>query len=70
MSQDLTVENINIGSGNGLVPSGTKPFPQSMMTQIYVIIWCHQATMSSRNRVYDGGLYKHYMYYTSTWTYL
>ena len=38
MSQDLTVENVNIGSGNGLVPSGTEPFPESMMTQIYVTI--------------------------------
>ena len=25
----------NIGSGNGLVPSGTKPLPESMLTQEY-----------------------------------
>ena len=27
---------VNIGSGNGLVPSGTKPLSEPMMTQIYV----------------------------------
>ena len=31
----------NIGSGNGLVPSGNKPLPETMLTQIYVTIWCH-----------------------------
>ena len=31
----------NIGSGNGLEPSGTKPLPEPMLIQIYVIIWCH-----------------------------
>ena len=29
---------MNIGSGNGLVPSGTKPVPEPMLTQIYVAI--------------------------------
>ena len=37
---------VNIGSGNGLVPSGNKPLPEPMLTQIYVTIWLHQATMS------------------------
>ena len=32
---------INIGSGNGLVPSGNKPLPEPMLTQSYVAIWCH-----------------------------
>ena len=32
---------INIGSGNGLVPSGNKPLPEPMLTQIYVAIWLH-----------------------------
>ena len=32
---------INIGSGNGLVPSGNKPLPEPMLTQISVAIWCH-----------------------------
>ena len=44
MSQDLTNENMgeaNIGSGNGLVPSGNNPLPKPMLTQIYVIIWHH-----------------------------
>ena len=37
--------NVNIGSGNGLVPSGSKPLPEPMLTQISVAIWHHQATM-------------------------
>ena len=35
----------NIGLGNGLVPSGTKPLPKPMLTQIYITIWHHLATM-------------------------
>ena len=27
---------VNIGSGNGLVPSGSKPIPEPILTQIYV----------------------------------
>ena len=38
--------SVNTGSGNGLVPSGNKPLPEPMLTQIYVTIWHHQATMS------------------------
>ena len=30
---------VTIGSGNDLVPYGTKPLPESMLTQIYVAIW-------------------------------
>ena len=30
---------VNIGSGNGLVPIGTKPLPELMLTQI----WRHYA---------------------------
>ena len=26
---------VNIGAGNGLVPSGNKPLPKPMLTQIY-----------------------------------
>ena len=32
---------VNFGSGNGLVPSGNKPLPEAMLTQIYVAIWRH-----------------------------
>ena len=32
----LTNENVNIGSGNGLLPDGTKPLPEPMVTQISV----------------------------------
>ena len=50
MSLDFTDSfTVNIGSGNGLVPSGNKPLPEPMLTQISdsdLAIWCHQATMS------------------------
>ena len=31
----------NAGSGNGLVPDGTKPLLEPMLIQIYVTIWNH-----------------------------
>ena len=33
--------SVNIGSGNGLVPSGTKPLPEPVLTQISIAIWHH-----------------------------
>ena len=33
--------SVNIGSGNGLVPSGNKPLPELMLTQIHATIWRH-----------------------------
>ena len=41
MLQDLTDDQVIIGSGNGLVPDGTKPLPEPMFTQIYVAIYLH-----------------------------
>ena len=41
MSQDMTDDWFNIGSGKGMVPDGTKPLPESMLTQIYFTIWRH-----------------------------
>ena len=32
---------VNIGSGNGLVPSGNKPLPEPMLSKITVAIWRH-----------------------------
>ena len=32
MPQDLTDDQVNIGSGNGLVPSGNKPLPEPVLT--------------------------------------
>ena len=32
---------INIGSPHGSVLSDNKPFPEPMLTQIFVTIWCH-----------------------------
>ena len=42
---DLT-DDVNIGSGNGLVPLGNKPLPEPMLAQIYVAKWRHKALMS------------------------
>ena len=36
--------DVDIGSGNGLVPSGNKPLPEPILTQISVAIWHLQAT--------------------------
>ena len=33
--------SVNIGSGNGLVPSGNKPLPEPLLTKICVAIWHH-----------------------------
>ena len=33
-------QQVNIGSGHGLVSSGDKPLPESMLTHNYVAIWC------------------------------
>ena len=40
MSQDLTDDKLT-GSGNGSVPSGKKPLPEAMLTQIPDAIWRH-----------------------------
>ena len=42
MSLDRTDDRmINIGQGNGMVPSGNKSLPESRLTQIYLAIWLH-----------------------------
>ena len=41
MPLDLTDDKSNIGSGNGLVPSGNKPLPKPMLTQFLVAMWRH-----------------------------
>ena len=37
----IVTGQVNIGSGNGLVPSGNKPLPEPMLTQIC----CHMASL-------------------------
>ena len=32
---------VNVDSGNDLVPSDSKPLSEQMSTQIYVDNWCH-----------------------------
>ena len=34
-------DDVDIGSGNGLVLAGIKPFSEPMLTQLHVTIWCH-----------------------------
>ena len=41
MSLDFTDDQSTLGSGNGLVSSGSKALPKPMLTQISVTIWCH-----------------------------
>ena len=36
---------INIGSGNGFVPSGRKPSPEAILTKLDDAIWRHETTM-------------------------
>ena len=37
---------VNIGTSNGLAPSGNKPLLEPVLTKIYVATWYHQAIMS------------------------
>ena len=60
-------EQVNIGSGNGLVPNGTKPFPEPMLIKIH-------DTMASPGL--NGLMYthiftssgKHFRIFLSCWT--
>ena len=36
MSQDITDDSSTFGSGNGLLPDGTKPLLQPISTKFYV----------------------------------
>ena len=38
---EMSLDFTDIGSGNGLLPDGTKPLPEPMLTQIYVAKWRH-----------------------------
>ena len=44
---------VNIGSDNGLVPSGNKPLPESMLTQIYVANSVTRPQRVNLSLVYD-----------------
>ena len=41
MPQDLNWSLLNIGSSYGLVPSGNKPSPEPILTEVYVAILRH-----------------------------
>ena len=49
---------VNIGSGNGLWPSGNKPLHEPLLTQICVPIWCHSVTMSWNLQRWKGNTLK------------
>ena len=44
---------VNLGSGNDVVPSGIKSLPEPPMTQFYVGILHHQATMDDMQRHFE-----------------
>ena len=46
MPQSPIDDLVNIGLGKGLMPSDSKSLPVPKLTQIFVAIWHHQATMS------------------------
>ena len=48
---------VNIGSGNGLVPSGNKPLPEAMLTQIYVAIFHNSVTFYGHRSAFDNNMY-------------
>ena len=37
---------VNTGSDNDLVPDGTKPLPEPVLTKFYAVIWRHPVLMS------------------------
>ena len=41
MSQEL-IDDVNLGSGNGLVPSGNEPLPEPLLLHLP---WCHVASL-------------------------
>ena len=43
---------VNIGSGNGLVPSGNKPLPEPMLTQFLVALWTQWVNVPSLGILY------------------
>ena len=40
------IDDVNIGSGNGVVLSGNKSLPQLLLTNIHNAIWHHEVVMS------------------------
>ena len=47
---------VNIGSGNALMASLKKPLPE-ILAQIYVVVWRHYATLSSKKyQLHNSGL--------------
>ena len=41
MPLDTIDDKSIIGSANTLVPSGSEPLSEPMLTHIYIAIWCH-----------------------------
>ena len=51
INQWYEVKLVNIGLGNGLLPSGRKPLPDPVLTQISESVWCHEATFCRQHLV-------------------
>ena len=45
MLQDHIDDQFNIGSGNGLLPDGSKPLPKPIVAKAYDFVWRHKAIM-------------------------
>ena len=43
--ENISEDEVDIGSGNDLVPSGTKPLPEPMLT----VPWCQIVSLSYTN---------------------
>ena len=46
---------VNIGSGNSLVPDAMKPLSERMLTKAYNAIWYYQGTESKYTEVWTNG---------------
>ena len=60
---------VNIGSGNGLVPSGNKPLPEPVLTQISATIWRHRAPKGLSNYGLMSSKYYDQETVCTHWTY-
>ena len=45
---------VDIDSDNGLVSSGINPKSKPIFSAIFIIIWCHYATMGEENSIKDN----------------
>ena len=57
--------SVNIGSGNGLGPSGNKPLPEAITwTNVDQVLWCHMASLRHNELTYFKCGYQSLSYQT------